>query len=221
MKKIFKNWKMPEAIDVPPNYEVSAITGEYDCHLKGTQLSILDLGANIGMFALWALKKFPHSVVHCIEPIPDTYAYLKRNTEWCRFAVSTACVAVSIKSPVFINYDPEYSHLAGVRGVGNTIEVPAIHPDNLPACDLIKIDVEGGEWEIIANMNLASVKVILVEMHSQSNIDLIQNFLSERDFVIRSIRAPLYSIGMGIFAFQKKDLGEKFVEDVVELKELL
>jgi FkbM family methyltransferase len=41
--------------------------------------SILDVGANIGMFALFAKFKNPQAVVHAFEPIPETFAILKRN----------------------------------------------------------------------------------------------------------------------------------------------
>ena len=41
---------------------------------------ILDVGANIGIFALFALKKCNEDAfVHCFEPIPSTFQYLENN----------------------------------------------------------------------------------------------------------------------------------------------
>jgi len=221
MKKVFKNWKMPEAVDIPLNYEESALTGEYDFHLKGCHLRILDIGANIGMYALWALKKYPYSKIYSYEPMPETFKYLERNTKWCRFAVEVNNKAVSIQPSLTVKYDRRYSHLAGSGGIGKEVIVEGVHPKDLPEVDLVKIDVEGEEFNIVRNLNLRTVKVIVMEIHSEEQINAIQDYLFECGFVIRSIRAPLYNIGLGIFAFQQRDLGDKFIEDVVDLKEML
>jgi FkbM family methyltransferase len=42
---------------------------------------ILDVGANIGLFTLFAKARNPRAVVHAFEPIPETFAVLKRNVE--------------------------------------------------------------------------------------------------------------------------------------------
>ena len=42
---------------------------------------VLDVGANIGFFTLFAKKKNPRAVIHAFEPIPDTCEVLKRNVE--------------------------------------------------------------------------------------------------------------------------------------------
>jgi FkbM family methyltransferase len=50
--------------------------GEYDVH--GAPM-ILDIGANVGSFAAWALQRWPRAHVHCYEPLPDNFVFLKRN----------------------------------------------------------------------------------------------------------------------------------------------
>ena len=42
---------------------------------------ILDVGANIGVFATWIGTKLNHGSIHCFEPIPETFEVLKKNTE--------------------------------------------------------------------------------------------------------------------------------------------
>jgi FkbM family methyltransferase len=53
--------------------------------LEGTSC-ILDVGANIGMFVLFAKMQNPGAVVHAFEPIPETFEVLKRNVELHRLA---------------------------------------------------------------------------------------------------------------------------------------
>lgn len=42
--------------------------------------TVLDVGANIGQFAVSAAKHFPDAVVHSYEPVPECFARLTKNT---------------------------------------------------------------------------------------------------------------------------------------------
>jgi FkbM family methyltransferase len=42
---------------------------------------VFDVGANIGVFTLFAKAKNPRAVIHAFEPIQDTYDVLRRNVE--------------------------------------------------------------------------------------------------------------------------------------------
>ncbi|MGB7539161.1 MAG: FkbM family methyltransferase [Anaerolineales bacterium] len=47
---------------------------------------VFDIGANIGVFALFAKIKNPKAVIHAFEPIPETCDVLRRNVELHRLA---------------------------------------------------------------------------------------------------------------------------------------
>ena len=53
--------------------------GEYNIPYRHSAPVILDIGANVGSFAAWALKRWPGCHVHCYEPLPDSFALLTRN----------------------------------------------------------------------------------------------------------------------------------------------
>ena len=53
--------------------------GEYDIPYRHSAPVILDIGANVGSLAAWALKRWPGCYVRCYEPLPDNFALLKRN----------------------------------------------------------------------------------------------------------------------------------------------
>lgn len=40
---------------------------------------VFDVGANIGLFALWLRRHRPHASIHCFEPAPEPFACLKAN----------------------------------------------------------------------------------------------------------------------------------------------
>src|SRR2546426_10302567 len=50
----------------------------------GTVSTILDVGANVGQFALAATTRFPNAVIHSFEPVPDVADRLRRNVEGAR-----------------------------------------------------------------------------------------------------------------------------------------
>ena len=76
------NAHVPVVVDCPePMLDAVryVLSGEYESDYDGAGLDILDLGANVGSFALWANLRWPGSTIRCYEPNPGTFAYLKRN----------------------------------------------------------------------------------------------------------------------------------------------
>ena len=43
--------------------------------------TILDIGANVGMFSLSYASMFKKAEIHCFEPVPFIYKYLRKNLE--------------------------------------------------------------------------------------------------------------------------------------------
>ena len=57
---------------------------EYD--IPGLELEtpfVLDIGANIGAFACWALERWPGAEVNCYEPVPANFDMLRQNVPEC------------------------------------------------------------------------------------------------------------------------------------------
>ncbi len=122
---------------------------------------ILDVGANIGLFGVYALGRWPEARITSFEPDPDNFRVLdltvcanQREGSW-----DDVPVAVS-------NADGELEFAAGEA----TITVPAVDFfDQLgDGVDLVKMDIEGGEWQILADPRLAGapIKVIRLEWHT-------------------------------------------------------
>jgi len=41
--------------------------------------TVVDVGAMIGSFALWAKEQWPNAIIHAFEPDPTSYEYLSKN----------------------------------------------------------------------------------------------------------------------------------------------
>ncbi len=133
-----------------------------DVYGAGDDLSgsvVIDCGANIGVFAKYALDRRAARVI-CCEPAPDTLAALERNLHdgvvngrisvipkavWSE--PGTARFAMTADDPG----SNQIVQAANVRGAETSIEVETTTIDavvdelKLPAVDLIKLDIEGAE----------------------------------------------------------------------------
>jgi FkbM family methyltransferase len=166
------------------------LAGEYEAGFDGEGLTILDIGANVGAFSIWANLRWPNSRIHAYEPNPATFAMLTGNVA---HLTNVTChqQAVFPGEPgvrlLFSRY-PGDGEAGLVDYIGNTFDelredrlvaVPTIDPSTLPRCDVLKIDVEGGEAAILEAMDLTEVSLILLEYQDLHNRSAIEAQLRE------------------------------------------
>lgn len=132
----------------------------------------LDLGANIGAFAVYAKLKGASSI-ECYEPEPSCFELLNINAG--EFAVCHHG-AVTVQRDKTINLwtsSIEGNNYRGtiIRGKGRMnkepIQVPNIHVSNLGSgFDGIKMDVEGGEFPLLDEDKLPNCDKLCFEYHT-------------------------------------------------------
>lgn len=118
---------------------------------------ILDLGANIGLFATYVASQNPLATVHCFEPSADNFALLKRNVERNLVNARLYQTAVAVNEGVGLlsrrGSSVEYGLVE--QADDTTEEVKCIAMDRVfELCgterfDLAKIDIEGFEKQLI------------------------------------------------------------------------
>jgi FkbM family methyltransferase len=185
--------RLPIAMEVPDDMLHSVrevLEGEYEAGCFGENLTILDLGANVGSFSLWAYMRWPGSTIHSYEPHPGTFAILRRNIGSLSgiHPVNAAVFPTEATTLAFAGrYDGDgESGIAEVLAstfneVGNvqSFEVAAVHPRNLPAADVIKIDVEGAEFDILSNLDVSSAELIVMEYQNDAIRAAVKGLFAE------------------------------------------
>jgi FkbM family methyltransferase len=134
----------------------------------------VDLGANIGMFGIWVLRRAPGARVVSYEPEPGNAALVERNIEANRvegrWTLRRAAAAPTDGTLSFMAGQGPRSRVVERPSsvVDGVITVEARDPfDDLMAADFVKVDIEGGEWALMADPRFATVpaRVICVEYH--------------------------------------------------------
>lgn len=174
---------IPVELEYPEERSLSVreifIGGEYESWYYGRNLTILDVGANIGCFAIWANLRWPNSLIYSYEAHPETFKMLVRNVEGLsNVTCHNFAVYPGEKNELFYSRYPGDGEAGLVTFASkkfetmhqdNIFEVPALHPRDLPKCDVVKLDVEGAEYDILRNMDLQGVSVILLEYHNDKD----------------------------------------------------
>jgi len=140
---------------------------------------IFDCGANIGVSVLYFKALYPESTIIAFEPNPNLFALLKKNVQVNQLKdVYIHQVALNAKDEeisFFINENlgsflsSKFQH----RGGNNEIKVKAEQlsgfMNNFANIDLLKMDIEGAEYEVIQELNekklLGTVHKYIVEYH--------------------------------------------------------
>jgi FkbM family methyltransferase len=157
---------------------------------------IVDLGANVGYSTLWYRKYFPHAKIIALEPEANNFKILLNNIE-SKEGISALQKAIwhkdeelYIKNPEALSWSFETSKLKeknSQRIVGITID-SLMSQFEIDKIDLLKIDIEGAEFDLFSNeplIWLEKVGAIMIETHDKKRpgtSDLIDSIMSEAGF---------------------------------------
>ena len=59
-----------------------------------------------------------------------------------------------------------------------TYEVDVVDPASLPSADVVKLDIEGGEGEVLAHLDLSKTSLVLLEFQNRKNREMIRSTLA-------------------------------------------
>jgi FkbM family methyltransferase len=131
---------------------------------------VIDVGANTGLFGAWLLTEFPLAEIVSVEPSPENLDILEQTVEHNRanadWRVVRAAVGTARGTATFSLAGTATSHLAREGETGSSVDVVDFF-ELARSADLVKLDIEGGEWPILADPRLASLAAALVlEFHA-------------------------------------------------------
>ena len=130
---------------------------------------VLDLGANIGVFGIRAIRDLRPSVITSIEADPYNAQVLRRNaanvpmgTDWRVVEAFAAPAGDGHISFAAGHFAESRSRQGGHHSVP-TVDALMLMDD----ADMVKIDIEGSEWPILEDPRLATTnaKVLALEYH--------------------------------------------------------
>ncbi len=173
----FENIFNKQEYHVPPNL------------LPSTHLTITDIGANNGLFALYMKSLRPDSTIHCFEPVPQTLTLLRKNTkdhpgvQIHPYALSNRCGSAQIHLHPDNTGENSLKAIQGDNGKTLPIQLmdaaTAFRQMGLTYIDVLKIDTEGCEVEILESLQdyLPYVGIVMAEYHSESDRRHIDHLL--------------------------------------------
>ncbi len=140
----------------------------------GHPLRALDLGANIGMWGLWLHGRFPVRRVVALEPDPQNILRhrtqielngLEESWELIEAAAVTADGSVAFTVGQATNGRVTNALRDGAASVAGR-DTFAL----LDGLDLLKIDIEGGEWALLADPRAGELRVpvVMLEYHADN-----------------------------------------------------
>jgi FkbM family methyltransferase len=190
-------------------HSLKVLCGEYD--IPGLELHeprVLDIGANVGAFALWASERWPGARVQCYEPHPVAFAYLERNVKTDVPSLHMLAVG-SDTGPGRMwrgkNNLGEASFFRGVEQTEDFIEVECMNARDLPGCDVLKIDTEGSELRILNGyLPVFRPLAIVLEFHSEADRISIDHLLVGRQGYTL-LRARIDRPDRGILCYLRAD----------------
>lgn len=139
--------------------------------------TVIDIGAHIGAFTIYAASMAGDGFVYSFEPEPENFKLLNENIRLNGFDnVKTYQLAVgkdSKKLKLFLHPQNNAGHSAfledGKSFKGQSISLADIFRNNkIKRCDFLKVDCEGGEYDILFGAPkeiLKRIRLIVLEYH--------------------------------------------------------
>ncbi len=171
--------------------------------------TVVDVGANVGVFALWAVKCGAGRVI-AVEPSPRMCEYLSRNVSSNHIqkitVVQAACGGQAGEAVLYSRGDEVLNSLYCRDSLGSQFRplcrTPVLTLEDIfcrhgiETCHLLKLDCEGAEYDILLNAReetLQKIQAIAMEYHLGLNDhdpgELI-GFLDDHGF--RCEKTPLF-----------------------------
>lgn len=165
-----RDFHLPDRVQVGGHWHTTKLSDEHgvevafrellfaDCYglsaVPQTLRTVLDVGGNVGLFAIAARQRFPDATIHCYEPNPALAPYLR-----VQAAAATATVFMeavgAVSGYVSLDFGTEsvltstHADAAGpIICTGITEVLDRLAP-NGGTVDLVKLDGEGVEWELL------------------------------------------------------------------------
>lgn len=160
--------------NMPTGLHGKAVTRIYQSILaSGRQPLILDCGANIGASVVWLADRYPEAHIVAIEPAPENFALLRRNTIGLDADLREAGIAPQDGDAFLKSCGGDMGYQTTDRAEGIAIQMLSVatllaekSPEHYVPF-LLKIDIEGAEASLFSGDTTAinQFPLIILEPH--------------------------------------------------------
>ena len=193
------------------------LRNEYNVRLEDKV--ILDGGANIGAFSVFAASRAAGARIFAVEPFPSTFDRLEESVRANHLEDRVTCMRVALASEdqnvnmyAATHVDSQARQVIKPSGP-DTVRVPALSLSSLlerigvAEFDLLKMDIEGGEHPVVLHTDarvLSRFKRISIEYHQTGEKKPLFQHLMAAGFVLRRDRVLGFNYGVAEFLFEGK-----------------
>jgi len=163
---------------------------------------VIDIGAHIGYFTIYAAKNAYQGTVYSIEPYKESFEILKKNLKLNDLEnVKPLHAAISrVTEQVTLYIDKNNQIGNSIFRIDKTTESEKVDSfslgdfvknNRIEKINFLKIDCEGAEFEILLNMDkelLKNIHRISVEVHENSNtnsMDELVDLMNRNNFKVK------------------------------------
>lgn len=159
--------------------------------------TVIDLGANYGLFSCWMRLLHPGADIIAVEPNPEVLAFLLQNSREFNFAVIPKAFSQTSEAVLLsLENDSTLAHVVSSDQSSKAARVEGICARQLlemsgPRIDLLKCDCEGAErWLLEEGAFLQSVGALVMEYHLEHVAEIqVLKALRDAGFRILSNRS--------------------------------
>jgi FkbM family methyltransferase len=140
---------------------------------SGKKPLIVDCGANIGVSVLWFSARYPEAHIIAVEPAPDNFAFLRKNTTGLDVDLTQAGIGAADGTAWLSN--PTEGEMGYITTGSVGVEIDIVSLDTLLSSPsaagyvpfLLKVDIEGAEKSLFSGPSslLTQFPLIVMEPH--------------------------------------------------------
>ena len=168
----------------------AVLAGSYDVPLEFREPPvILDIGAHVGSFSVWAAHRWPGATITAFEPSPSNADYARQNLEGIAEVVERAVVGPGRPGALLLHEGRDNTGQRSIHRLGEQkaegLMVRTRRASTLPPCDIFKADTEGCELEILDDYrHLSTVRAVMLEYHSLEDYHTLLKLLPSRGLTL-------------------------------------
>jgi len=173
------------------------------------ELVVIDIGACCGAFSIWAYMRWRNTGrVYAYEANTNTFdAFLSPNVQKTgkQWSIGHGVSITGAESKLYLgaNNIGEASRWRGYEQTNETIDASFVCASTLPECDVLKVDIEGGEEGLILEYirTHKPPAAVMYEFHSIGDARVAQQLWG---YVL--YRATIHRPDRGVVCYLRKDI---------------